>query len=179
MFPNLKERVSRDDIPIVIENEAVDPKAKFILSRDEYGLPVDGIVYCNFNQLYKIDPETFQLWIEILKKVENSVLWLLRFPALGEKNILEAAEKFGKGNLIKSSAIEFKIFFIINFLGLESKRIIFSDVAAKDEHVWRSQLADICLDTLICNGHTTSADVLWAGTPIVTLPLETLPSRYF
>ena len=55
-------------------------------------------------------------------------------------------------------------------LVLASGRIIFSNVAAKEEHVRRGQLADVCLDTPLCNGHTTGMDVLWAGTPMVTLP---------
>lgn len=63
-------------------------------------------------------------------------------------------------------------------LGLPSGKIIFSNVAAKEEHVRRGQLADVCLDTPLCNGHTTSMDVLWTGTPVVTLPGETLASRY-
>lgn len=61
--------------------------------------------------------------------------------------------------------------------GLPPGRIIFSNVAAKEEHVRRGQLADVCLDTPLCNGHTTSMDVLWTGTPVVTLPGETLASR--
>ena len=52
-----------------------------------------------------------------------------------------------------------------------------SNVAAKEEHVRRGQLVDVCLDTPLCNGHTTGMDVLWAGTPMVTLPGETLASR--
>lgn len=55
-------------------------------------------------------------------------------------------------------------------LGLPNGRILFSNVAAKEEHVRRGQLADVCLDTPLCNGHTTGMDVLWAGTPMVTLP---------
>jgi len=90
-----------------------------------------------------------------LKRVPNGVLWLLRFPAVGEANILATASSWG----------------------LPPGKIIFSNVAAKEEHVRRGQLADICLDTPLCNGHTTSMDVLWAGTPVVTLPLETLASR--
>lgn len=62
--------------------------------------------------------------------------------------------------------------------GISPGRIIFSNVAAKEEHVRRGQLADVCLDTPLCNGHTTSMDVLWTGTPVVTLPAETLASRY-
>lgn len=78
----------------------------------------------------------------------NSVLWLLRFPAVGETHIHNTAAN----------------------LGIGPGRILFSNVAAKEEHVRRGQLADVCLDTPLCNGHTTSMDVLWTGTPVVTLP---------
>lgn len=86
--------------------------------------------------------------LQILKRVPNSVLWLLRFPAVGEPNIQQYAQN----------------------LGLSQNRIIFSPVAPKEEHVRRGQLADVCLDTPLCNGHTTGMDVLWAGTPMVTMP---------
>lgn len=139
-------------------------------------------MYCNFNQLYKIDPPTLQMWanvslaihnscysspltphlnikcviklsvktvsLQILKRVPNSVLWLLRFPAVGEPNIQQYAQN----------------------MGLPTSRVIFSPVAPKEEHVRRGQLADVCLDTPLCNGHTTGMDVLWAGTPMVTMP---------
>ncbi|XP_050090150.1 UDP-N-acetylglucosamine--peptide N-acetylglucosaminyltransferase 110 kDa subunit isoform X1 [Anopheles aquasalis] len=131
------------------------PQNIVVTTRQQYGLPDDAIVYCNFNQLYKIDPLTLQSWIYILKHVPNSVLWLLRFPAVGEANIQATAQQ----------------------MGIAAGRIIFSNVAAKEEHVRRGQLADVCLDTPLCNGHTTSMDVLWTGTPVVTLPAETLASR--
>lgn len=131
------------------------PEHILVTSRQQYGLPDDAIVYCNFNQLYKIDPATLKMWVEILNAVPKAVLWLLRFPQVGETNILVAAQQ----------------------MGLRSNAIIFSNVAAKEEHVRRGQLADVCLDTPLCNGHTTGMDVLWAGTPMVTLPGETLASR--
>lgn len=90
----------------------------------------------------------FFVLLQILKRVPNSVLWLLRFPAVGEPNIQQYAQN----------------------LGLSQNRIIFSPVAPKEEHVRRGQLADVCLDTPLCNGHTTGMDVLWAGTPMVTMP---------
>lgn len=93
--------------------------------------------------------------MQILKQVPNAVIWLLRFPAVGEPNLQDTAQQ----------------------LGLAPGRILFSNVAAKEEHVRRGQLADVCLDTPLCNGHTTSMDVLWTGTPVVTLPGETLASR--
>ncbi|XP_075229585.1 O-linked N-acetylglucosamine (GlcNAc) transferase sxc isoform X2 [Lycorma delicatula] len=131
------------------------PQTIVITTRQQYGLPDDAVVYCNFNQLYKIDPHTLQMWVQILKSVPNAVLWLLRFPAVGESNLQAAAQQ----------------------LGLPPGRLLFSNVAAKEEHVRRGQLADVCLDTPLCNGHTTSMDVLWTGTPVVTLPGETLASR--
>jgi protein O-GlcNAc transferase len=131
------------------------PSNIMVTTRQQYGLPEDGLVYCNFNQLYKIDPATLESWVKILKAVPKSVMWLLRFPAVGETNIQQYATS----------------------LGLPRGRIIFSSVAPKEEHVRRGQLADVCLDTPLCNGHTTGMDVLWAGTPMVTLPAETLASR--
>lgn len=72
------------------------PKTIIVTSRGQYGLPDDAIVYCNFNQLYKIDPMTLQAWVNILKAVPNAVLWLLRFPAVGEQNIQQTAQNLGK-----------------------------------------------------------------------------------
>ncbi|CAF1499509.1 unnamed protein product [Adineta ricciae] len=131
------------------------PQTVLLTTRTQYGLPDDAIVYCNFNQLYKIDPTTMRCWCNILKRVPNSILWLLRFPVAGEENLIQTAKLHG----------------------VDPSRLIFSNVAPKEEHVRRGQLADICLDTPLCNGHTTGMDVLWAGTPMVTLPLETLASR--
>ncbi len=125
------------------------------MTRETYGLPDNAFVFCNFNQLYKIDPETYESWCNILKRVPNSVLWLLRFPAAGEANVKAQAALHG----------------------VDQDRVIFSNVAPKEEHVRRGQLADLCLDTPLCNGHTTGMDVLWAGCPMVTLPLNTFASR--
>ncbi|KAK6013215.1 tetratricopeptide repeat protein [Ostertagia ostertagi] len=131
------------------------PQSLLLTSRQQYNLPEDAVVFCNFNQLYKIDPPTLDMWIKILKRVPRSVLWLLRFPFHGEAHIHKyCAER-----------------------DIDTKRIVFSHVAAKEEHVRRGQLADVCLDTPLCNGHTTGMDILWTGTPMVTMPLETLASR--
>ena len=56
------------------------PEQIMVTTRQQYGLPDDAIVYCNFNQLYKIDPATLRMWVNILNRVQNAVLWLLRFP---------------------------------------------------------------------------------------------------
>ncbi|TVU36063.1 hypothetical protein EJB05_17976 [Eragrostis curvula] len=123
--------------------------------RADYGLPEDKFIFACFNQLYKMDPDIFNTWCNILNRVPNSALWLLRFPAAGEMRL-------------RSYAIS---------KGVRADQIIFTEVAAKNEHIKRSALADLFLDTPLCNGHTTGTDVLWAGLPMVTLPLEKMATR--
>ncbi|WOL11509.1 putative UDP-N-acetylglucosamine--peptide N-acetylglucosaminyltransferase SEC [Canna indica] len=123
--------------------------------RTDYGLPEDKFIFACFNQLYKMDPDIFNTWCNILKRVPNSALWLLRFPAAGETRLRAYAAA----------------------QGVKPDQIIFTDVAVKNEHIRRSALADLFLDTPLCNGHTTGTDVLWAGLPIITLPLEKMATR--
>lgn len=123
--------------------------------RSDYGLPEDKFIFACFNQLYKMDPEIFTTWCNILKRVPNSALWLLRFPAAGETRVRAFAAA----------------------QGVKPDQIIFTDVAMKQEHIRRSALADLFLDTPLCNAHTTGTDILWAGLPMVTLPLEKMATR--
>ena len=110
----------------------------------------DTIIFGNFNQLYKIDPTTFRTWLRILARVPNSILWLLRFPDLGESNLLRTARQWAGSGV--------------------ASRVIFTDVAPKHLHISRARVCDLFLDTPECNAHTTAADVLWSGTPLLTLP---------
>lgn len=64
-----------------------------VTTRKQYGLPENAVVFCNFNQLYKIDPVILTIWCNILKRVPNAVLWLLRFPAVGEANVIQFCVK--------------------------------------------------------------------------------------
>ncbi|KAG1331547.1 putative UDP-N-acetylglucosamine--peptide N-acetylglucosaminyltransferase SEC [Cocos nucifera] len=123
--------------------------------RSDYGLPEDKFIFACFNQLYKMDPEIFNTWCNILKRVPNSALWLLRFPAAGEMRL-------------RAYAVA---------QGVRPDQIIFTDVAMKNEHIRRSALADLFLDTPLCNAHTTGTDILWAGLPMITLPLEKMATR--
>jgi len=133
----------------------VTSDASTMPSRAQYGISEDKFVFCNFSQLYKIDPEMFDVWMRLLKRVENSVLWLLRFPAAAEANLLEEARK----------------------RGVREEQIVFSDVAPREEHLQRGFLADLFLDTSACNAHTTACDILWSGTPLITLQQEKMASR--
>ncbi|KAJ6797840.1 putative UDP-N-acetylglucosamine--peptide N-acetylglucosaminyltransferase SEC [Iris pallida] len=133
--------------------DVLDPVCRH--KRSDYGLPEDKFIFACFNQLYKMDPDIFNTWCNILKRVPNSALWLLRFPAAGERRLREYAKK----------------------QGVREDQIIFTDVAMKNEHIRRGALADLFLDTPLCNAHTTGTDVLWAGLPMITLPLEKMATR--
>ena len=98
----------------------------------------------------QIEPTTFRSWLRILAAVPNAVLWLLRFPDLGEPNLRAMARSWASEEV--------------------ASRIIFTDVAPKPLHISRAQVCDLFLDTPECNAHTTAADVLWSGTPLLTLP---------
>ncbi len=124
-------------------------------TRASLGLPEDAFVFYCCNQLYKLDPETFKMWCNILRCVPTGVLWLLGFPPAGE------------AHLRKEAASQ----------GITGSRVVFSEVTPKEQHLQRSALADLALDTPQCNGHTSACDVLWAGVPIITLPLERMASR--
>lgn len=110
-------------------------------------LPLNAIIFANFNQLYKIDPNIFATWLRILARVPCSILWLLRFPTAGEAYLIQTAKEWA-GDEITS-------------------RIRFTDVAEKDYHIYRCRVPDLFLDTSECSAHTVAADVLWAGTPII------------
>ncbi|GAA5938259.1 hypothetical protein JCM1841_006809 [Sporobolomyces salmonicolor] len=110
----------------------------------------DTVIFANWNQLYKIDPFIYRIWLSILKRFPNSILWLLRFPAPGEAHLKETARQWAGEDV--------------------AKRVVFTDVANKNEHIHRGRIADLFLDTTECNAHTTAADILWSGTPILTFP---------
>lgn len=100
--------------------------------------------------MLQIEPTTFRCWLRVLARVPKAVLWLLRFPELGESNLRKTAEAWA-GTEVAS-------------------RLLFTDVAPKSQHISRARVCDLFLDTPECNAHTTAADVLWSSTPLLTLP---------
>jgi predicted O-linked N-acetylglucosamine transferase (SPINDLY family) len=123
--------------------------------RAECGLPETGFVYCGFNQTFKILPEVFTVWMRLLRETPGSVLWLLQ------------ANVWAEGNLKREAAAH----------GVDAERLIFAPRLSLAQHLARQQQADVLLDTLPYNAHTTTSDALWAGVPVVTCMGETFAGR--
>ena len=124
-------------------------------SRAEAGLPDTGFVFCNFNNAYKLTPDTFAGWMRILKQVEGSVLWLLESQAPFADNLRATAQKHG----------------------VAGERILFAPNKPPAEHLARVGLAGLFLDSLPYNGHTTAGDALWADVPVLTRRGSTFVGR--
>ena len=123
--------------------------------RSEAGLPEAGFVFGCFNVLYKLTPPVFDAWMEILRAVPASVLWLLDGGPVAAGNLQREAEA----------------------RGVRAERLVFAPGLAPEEHWARCPLVDLFLDTLPTNAHTTASDALWAGVPVLTLAGETFTSR--
>jgi predicted O-linked N-acetylglucosamine transferase (SPINDLY family) len=125
-------------------------------SKSELGLPTEGFIFCGFNNTHKITPKVWSLWMNILKSVPNSVLWL------------SCGNDFTTQNLLREALA----------CGVESTRIIFAP-KFKDigEHLARLRCADLLLDTYPYNAHTTASAALWAGLPVLTRSGESFASR--
>ena len=130
------------------------PKAK-VPNRADYQLPEQAFVFCSFNQSFKINAETFAVWMRCLAQVPNSVLWLLECNALAKANLLREAAAHG----------------------IAANRLIFAPREATAKHLARQPLADLMLDTLPYNAHTTASDALLAGLPLLTLQGDTFSGR--
>jgi protein O-GlcNAc transferase len=123
--------------------------------RSDLGLPAKGFVFCCFNASYKITPEVFEVWMRILEAVDGSVLWLYRENAKAADNLRREARR----------------------RGIDGERLVFAHRLPPSEHLARYPAADLFLDTLPYNAHTTAADALWAGLPVLTCCGETFVGR--
>jgi len=123
--------------------------------RQAEGLPETGFVYCCFNNAYKLTPDAFADWMQILNGTEGSVLWLLKAPDLAKANLRREAVRHG----------------------VDPERLLFAAKRDLRDHLARIALADLVLDTRPYNAHTTASDALFMGVPMLTLPGETFASR--
>lgn len=124
-------------------------------TRQECGLPDDAFVFSAFNSSFKIEPEVFAVWMELLHQIPGSVLWL------------RDDGKATVGNLRLAATDR----------GIAAERLVFAPWMERPAHLVRHDCADLFLDTFSCNAHTTAADALWAGLPVLTKTGDTLASR--
>jgi len=134
------------------------------LTRAQFGLPETGFVFTCQNGCQKLTPEVFDIWMEILKAVPGSVLWLLKPNETAVKNLIKEA----------------------NARGVEAERLIFTarEVVSIDQEKARIgrylasyKLADLFLDTWPYNAGTTAVDALWAGLPVLTKTGKAMVAR--
>lgn len=124
-------------------------------SRAAAGLPAEGFVFCSFNGRHKIGPAMFDIWMRLLGAVPGSVLWLTDGPSAAMDNLRrEAVQR-----------------------GVAPDRLVFAPAWPMDAHLARHACADLFLDTLPYNAHTTASDALWAGLPVLTAPGRTFAAR--
>lgn len=124
-------------------------------SRASCGLPEQGFVFCSFNNSFKYTPEVFGVWMNLLRRVPGSVLWLLADNPWAEENLKREAEAAGVG----------------------AERLVFAGRVSPENYLARFQAADLFLDTYPFNAGTTANDCLWAGCPILTLTGRSFASR--
>jgi predicted O-linked N-acetylglucosamine transferase (SPINDLY family) len=125
-------------------------------SRVECGLPADGFVFCCFNNSYKINAPVFDIWMRLLRAVPGSVLWLR-----GDNNSARAS-------LQREATAR----------GVAPQRLVFAErVGSNSEHLARHRVADLFIDTLPYNAHTTASDALWVGLPVLTCTGRSFAAR--
>jgi predicted O-linked N-acetylglucosamine transferase (SPINDLY family) len=136
-------------------NDRRRPISDRIFSREELRLPASGFVFCCFNNNYKINARTYDGWMRILARVDGSVLWLLEDNALAAVNLRKEAAR----------------------RGIDPGRLVFAQRLPLAEHLARHRTADLFLDTVPYNAHTTASDALWSGLPVLTLRGTTFAGR--
>jgi predicted O-linked N-acetylglucosamine transferase (SPINDLY family) len=136
-------------------NDATRAIAERTPTRAEAGLPDVGFVFCSFNNNYKITPDVFDVWMRLLGAAPGSVLWLLDDNPAASRNLRQEAAR----------------------RGVAPERLVFAPRLPHAEHLARHRLADLFLDTLPCNAHTTASDALWVGLPVVTCTGDAFASR--
>lgn len=124
-------------------------------TRESCDLPENTFVFCCFNQTFKITPDVFSVWMRLLKAQPNSVLWLLD------------CNQWAKRNLIREALAQ----------GIAADKLIFAPRVSIANHLARHAHADLFLDTLSYNAHTTCSDALWMGIPVLTYVGDTFASR--
>jgi protein O-GlcNAc transferase len=124
-------------------------------TRRAAGLPDSGLVYCCFNNNYKLNPPLFDVWARVLNSSGDSVLWLLASEPAVETHLRQEAVK----------------------RGIQAERLVFAARVPYEQHLARLSLADLYLDTLPFNGGASASDALWMGVPVLTCSGEAFAAR--
>lgn len=124
-------------------------------TRETAGLPNGAFVFASFNNSFKIAPDVFAVWMRLLRENNRAVLWLLEYNATAMNNLKREAQA----------------------AGVDPARLVFAKPVPHAEHLARLPLADLFLDTLPYNAHTTASDALWAGLPVLTAVGTTFAGR--
>ncbi|WP_319525219.1 tetratricopeptide repeat protein [uncultured Desulfosarcina sp.] len=135
-----------DNRPFIEEDE---------ICRSDFGLPEDAFVYSCFNTSYKIDADVFAVWMNILRRCQETVLWMMAHSATMKKNLRMAAKR----------------------QAVDPNRLIFAEKIPKNKHLARLSLADLVLDTISVNGAASTSDALWSGVPVLTVQGNHYASR--
>ncbi len=150
---NFSEKIAQ--LPVCYQpNDRQRPRPQ-PMSRKAAGLPDDALVLCGFNQAYKISPEVLDVWCGFLQDIPNAVLWLLDWHGQARPHLEDE----------------------LSVRGVDLARIRWAPRLGLADHINRTQLADIFIDTWPCNAHTTASDALWSGLPVVTFMGQTFASR--
>ena len=136
-------------------NDSNPDLSEKIFSKKDFNLPENKFIFCCFNHNFKILPDMFEIWMKILKKVKNSVIWLLIDNETAQNNL--------KKILVSND--------------IDPNRMIFAGRLPHSEHIIRLGLADLFLDTFPCNAHTTASDALRSSLPIITIKGNSFASR--
>jgi len=141
-------------MPFDNSNKKNSKNSKF--NRYDLGLPENKLVLASFNNSYKITPNIFKVWMSLLNKIENSVLWLAANNKWSVSNLINESQKWS----------------------IDPSRIIFAQrLTDVVDHLERQKFADLMLDTSPYNGHTTTIDALWSGVPVISVEGEGFQSR--
>ena len=159
VIPESSQPYYREKIAYLLDTYQVNDRKRAIadrtFSREELGLPPSAFVFCCFNNNYKIVPSTFEGWMRILDRVPGGVLWLLEDDPQAVRNLRKEA----------------------GARGVAPERLIFAPRLPLPEHLARHRAADLFVDSLPYNAHTTASDALWAGLPLLTRIGTTFPGR--
>ena len=126
------------------------------VDKKNYGFKDNEFIFASFGQSLKITKEMFSVWMRLLQKTPNSILWLLTSNNTCEHNLVSFAK---------------------DQFNISKERIIFAKKIDFEEHIQRQQIIDLFLDTFPYNAHTSTSDALWAGCPVITLSGQTFASR--